>query len=711
MIATTGDLFTFDLMVEDNIEISSVFVEYWFGTGVHENDTMSGSGPYALSIIVPLNSLDTLHYIYHAMDTSDNWNFTIQNDVSVQDNDLPGDWFDGSLNLATTGDPYAFNITLTDNIEVGSVSVEYWFGSGTHEYHTMNMSKGSYIHMIGIPRNSLDTLHYIYHARDSSDNWNNSVQHDVPVRDNDLPVFGPDTTPKEGNTGDPFSFMVEVSDNIKMRAVHLEYWFGDEEHEIINMSGPGFYYHTLTLPANSNETLYYLFNATDISYNWNQSVPVEVIIRDNDKPDFYDETTNNTATTGDEFEIRVRVTDNLGIEEVWLEYWFEGGDHLNVSMSGDENFTYTIIIPSDSLDELIYMIRFCDKSGNWNRTHIRNITVVDNDAPIFRPLDLPEYAGTGDGFSCIANISDNIGVEKGVVEYWFGEDVEREEVPMLGNNSLWAASIWIQWDSTEPLHYIIKAMDVSGLWNETEIISIEVRDIIEPQVDAGEDVTCYVGQEFRISIAAQDNIGISSYIWEGAPIEVTGNLLEMIPEEAGTYYVTVRVTDLEGNSAEVEFVITVLPADHDSDEDGIPDLIENENGLDMDDSSDALSDKDEDGLTNLEEFTLGTNISSGDTDEDGMPDKWENYHGLDPITPSSNNDEDGDGSSDLKEYLEGTDPLISDATDDEFDMLIPILILIGIIIAAIVIVAAFLIIRKVKKRETEVKTEEVMKWD
>jgi hypothetical protein len=208
----------------------------------------------------------------------------------------------------------------------------------------MIVGTGSYSHMIEIPLNSLDPLHFIYHARDSSDNWNSSGQHDVQLRDNDLPIFGPDTTPVIGYTGDQFSFSVDVSDNIDIDAVNVEYWFGQGDHELVEMNGPGFYYHTITLPSDSNETLHYYFNATDTSKNWNQTMIQEVEISDNDKPDFFDDTSNISATTGDEFEIRVRVTDNLGIEEVWLEYWFDGGEHLNVSMSGDENYTYTIIM-------------------------------------------------------------------------------------------------------------------------------------------------------------------------------------------------------------------------------------------------------------------------------------------------------------------------------------------------------------------------------
>ena len=59
----------------------------------------------------------------------------------------------------------------------------------------------------------------------------------------------------------------------------------------------------------------------------------------------------------------------------------------------------------------------------------------------------------------------------------------------------------------------------------------------------------------------------------------------------------------------------------------------------------ADSDTDNDGLTDLEEFALGTNPIEWDTDGDGMPDGWETLMGTNPIYPNindSNNNPDGD---------------------------------------------------------------------
>ncbi|HHC23974.1 MAG TPA: hypothetical protein ENK58_00965, partial [Desulfobacterales bacterium] len=88
-------------------------------------------------------------------------------------------------------------------------------------------------------------------------------------------------------------------------------------------------------------------------------------------------------------------------------------------------------------------------------------------------------------------------------------------------------------------------------------------------------------------------------------------------------YVKIRQTDM----------------DMDADDDGMSDSFEFWHGLDPSNPDDATGDRDEDGLTNLEEYEIGTNPNLEDTDDDGMTDGYEADNGLDPLVY------DGDGSS------------------------------------------------------------------
>jgi protocatechuate 3,4-dioxygenase beta subunit len=115
--------------------------------------------------------------------------------------------------------------------------------------------------------------------------------------------------------------------------------------------------------------------------------------------------------------------------------------------------------------------------------------------------------------------------------------------------------------------------------------------------------------------------------------------------------------------------------------DGIPDSWKIAHGFSTTDPGVAGADPDHDGLTNLQEFQLGTDpnnpdtdgdgISDGDevnkfhtnplnpdTEGDGIPDGLEIKLGTDPLNP----DTDGDGIPDGIELKLGLDPLVSDVT-------------------------------------------------
>jgi|GEM_PF-2501692 len=110
------------------------------------------------------------------------------------------------------------------------------------------------------------------------------------------------------------------------------------------------------------------------------------------------------------------------------------------------------------------------------------------------------------------------------------------------------------------------------------------------------------------------------------------------------------------------------PPPEDSDGDGIPDwwtqlYFGHPTGLARDYSR-AADDPDGDGLTNFQEFQLGTDPLNADTDGDGMPDGWEIAHGLNPLVNDANLDADGDGLTNLEEYRLGTDPQNPDSDGD-----------------------------------------------
>ena len=139
--------------------------------------------------------------------------------------------------------------------------------------------------------------------------------------------------------------------------------------------------------------------------------------------------------------------------------------------------------------------------------------------------------------------------------------------------------------------------------------------------------------------------------------------------------VTTGAMDLAGNSLQNPFQSTffVIGAGGvDTDGDGLPDELENTlPGYDplLADSDgngipDGEEDFDGDGLNNLIEYFLGTDLTKSDTDGDGLTDGAEvNLYGTDPLL----RDTDGDGLDDGLEIQLGLDPLNVDSDGDLLD--------------------------------------------
>ncbi len=109
-------------------------------------------------------------------------------------------------------------------------------------------------------------------------------------------------------------------------------------------------------------------------------------------------------------------------------------------------------------------------------------------------------------------------------------------------------------------------------------------------------------------------------------------------------------------------------ADPDDDNDGVSDTQEATDGTDPLDA-----DSDDDGLNDGEEQTVGTDPNNPDTDGDGLQDGLDDFP-LDPtettdtdgdgIGNNADPDDDNDGVTDTQEATDGTDPLDADSDDD-----------------------------------------------
>ncbi len=525
-VPTTGETFTITATVIDDIAVYETHVFYYFATTTGptspQNVTMNdlGGGNYDYTVSVPSNAL-TLYYNISANDTTDNWNETGITSIGVLDNDLP-QIIDTTVGIPTTGEAFTITATVTDDVAVDEIHLYYYFdttiGPSTPQNVTMNdLGAGDYDYTISVPINAL-TLYYNITANDTSNNWNETGEINLNIIDNDLPELI-DTTPGIPTTEDPFTITVTVTDDVNVDEVRLYYYYDTTtgptfaQNVTMNDLGGGDYDCIISVPANAL-TLYYNISANDTSDNWNETGEVAQSVTDNDLPEIVD-TTSGVPTTEETFTITATVTDNIGLGEVHLYYYFDtttgSTPSQNVTMNdlGGGNYDYTVSVPNNALT-LYYNISANDTSNSWNETGIISIVIQDNDLPqiIDTTIGTPT---TGDSFTITTTITDNVAVDEGYFYYYFDTTSGSTSVQNVSMNDLGGGNY--DYTISVPgnaltLYYNISANDTTNNWNETGLLPITVVDNDRPEITDTTVGTPTTGDSFTITATVIDNIGV-----------------------------------------------------------------------------------------------------------------------------------------------------------------------------------------------------------
>ena len=243
-----------------------------------------GSNYYEYTMTVE-HTLETLYYEISAKDTSNNWYNTETVAISLNDNDAP-EITDNTNNLATTGDLFTFTGTVTDNIQITNVYLEYWYNTDTHTNESMtNTLDDDYEKTITID-NTLGELHYIIIAKDNSNNWNNTATKDLTIRDNDLPqITNVKATPNSQEHNRYVNITCDVTDNIEVQTVKVDISGPPGSTHITTTMNKGSYYYntsyniigTYTYYIWAKDTSNNIVTSSTNTFNIGDSIPPEII--------------------------------------------------------------------------------------------------------------------------------------------------------------------------------------------------------------------------------------------------------------------------------------------------------------------------------------------------------------------------------------------------------------------------------------------------
>ncbi|MGA1872860.1 MAG: SBBP repeat-containing protein [Thermoplasmatota archaeon] len=407
-----------------------------------------------------------------------------------------------------------------------------------------------------------DGKYYTYHVRAFNSVGESIPSNEITARDLIAPSIVQDLTPSSGTTGDPFVFSVIAHDNIGIGAVYVNHRFSRSPtftNASMDDDGSGKWAHGIQIPSDSLDPLEYYFVVMDLIGNVFSSDQGTVIIQDDDPPVFLDDLTSPSGTSGKPHMFAVIAEDNVDLQSVMLEYWYEGGEHSNQTMLGEGSKWSFEIVLDQITGRLFYRFRGLDLGGGERMTDIRVVDISDDMLPEFSVDRSDREATTGDPFHFEIEVSDNVLVKNLTLEYWLSTDGERNRITKEQTSI--SHDMDMPFQSLPVLNYRFMSWDASGNMNSTDVVQITVSDDDPPDLTDMSDSEASTGVDFLIDFTASDNIRVDKvevHYWFGhgdhwvLETEADGNRRSGavdIPEDEGeSFNYQIKVIDASGNS-------------------------------------------------------------------------------------------------------------------------------------------------------------------
>jgi hypothetical protein len=557
-----GGYINISVDVVDDVAVADVWVNITYSDGTWINTSMSKGIGDEWFFNGPFNDLGLYTYIIWAEDTSNNLNSSWQESFTIHDTDGPE-----FLNIDDFPDPQEnggfVNITaeIIDDVGVDEVWINITYPDAT--WINVSMDNGvANDWFYDISYDDLGFYSYTIWAKDTSDNWNYSAVGGFTIQDTDGPLFSdlvanPDIQISEGHV----NISVIVIDDIAVDDVYINIPYPDGGQINVSMNkglGNKWYYN---ITYGDFGVFSYTVFANDTSNNWNSSETLTFEILDHDNPPtiWPPNAHPNPQQVGQPVNITVRVTDEIGVDEVWVTIIYPGGTWQNLSMFPTDNNGWYYRNVYFALNNYNYVIWAKDTGGQWNTTGLNTFTIHDILPPILDNInDTPDPGDIGESINISVEVFDDVSVS----EVW---------VNIRCPNGTWI-NLSMEFDGSEkwfverPYHdqglylYVIWATDISGNWissdSETFVIQDTEGPIIIDNFDKDDDFK--ENEEINITVEVFDNVGING-VWINISFpDGRWLIVSMDPGLDNEWYYTTDF-DISG-----EFTYTILAVDSSS---------------------------------------------------------------------------------------------------------------------------------------------------
>ena len=324
-----------------------------------------------------------------------------------------------------------------------------------------------------------------------------------------------DSCPDNWTTGDQYEFRFTLLDDLGISGAWISWQHGNmsEQEVMLQDNGDQTWSHVINLD-HSVDDMNYSIRVVDLAGNKKAYGPVDVTVRDNDRPNLIGYNAPQRCTTGDEFTFTVNAEDNIDVEDVSME-WSHGNAGGNLSLQRLDDTTWECSVTTDvgSIEDLTYQIFIRDTAGNYRIEVPHYLPVKDNDPPGFQGDESGDNATTGDKFFFVILPFDNIKVSEVLVNWSHGEFNNVSHYLRDDGNGRWTGNITLDLYSVSELEYYVRIADDVGNSIETHHRFVPVRDDDTPlfQHETMEE-TPRTGETFNVTMILKDNIAIDK-VW------------------------------------------------------------------------------------------------------------------------------------------------------------------------------------------------------
>lgn len=276
-----------------------------------------------------------------------------------------------SPNYQTIGKYTYISITITDNTEIKEVYLNYTDPYGEANNISITQNKNGNTFFCNKQFSPVGSYSFYIAAKDPR-NWVISTNNSFYINKGTPPKLI-DETPSTGSPSQKFTFKAIITDNqestqgltVKVQWSHKNKGGNNTLTNVYQN-----YFETSVILDRSTDDLVYVFHVTD---KWGNSLTTSqksVNIVDNEPPKIvikkYGASTDNMPN---KFTFNAKITDNLEVQDVIIQYWYGNSDQITVKMDSKDDDIYEKNIQLvESFNRVYCIIYATDTMGNQNDT-------------------------------------------------------------------------------------------------------------------------------------------------------------------------------------------------------------------------------------------------------------------------------------------------------------------------------------------------------